>query len=222
MAWNEVKAPSITGKPKIAICTPHKEEASWEFFHTTYGPLLFREVPWCDKMPIARRGRPIAVDRNDMVEAALEAGCTHVFWLDSDHICEGDVNEALQILYQWDEPIVTGLYRAKKQGGLYPYNIWKKLKGQEGYSPVQAWTEGTTSFQVDVAGIGNTLIKREVFEKVPKPWFKWDKPTPSEDFYFFEKCAEHGFKVIVCTLVKFSHIGLLKVLASGEIKPLEA
>ena len=218
MAWERARR----GRPKIGICVCHTGTATMEWFETTYGPLRFRPVPWFEKVPLLCRGAPIPVCRNKLVEDALRAGCTHIFFLDSDHVVESprDPNQALRMLHLADAPIVTGLYRAKKRVG-YPYNLWVRAEGLEGYVPVEGWTKGSNWFTVDVAGIGNCLIKREVFLKVPRPWFLWDEESPSEDFYFFEKAADQGYKVHVLADVRFSHVGTLKVLSTGEIKMLE-
>ncbi|TSA57010.1 hypothetical protein D4R42_02525 [bacterium] len=221
MAWEH--GLEVKGKPKIAVCICHTGEATMEWSHRTYGPLIFNHVPWCEKVPLLCRGVPIAVSRNKLVEDALKAGCSHVFFIDADHVPEtpADINEALRQLLLCDADMVTALYRAKKQEG-FPYNIWKKVEGSEGYVAVPdgGWTEGTNFFTVDVAGIGNCLIKREVFEKIPKPWFIWDKPSPSEDFAFFEKAAKHGFKLWVFSAVRFSHIGKLAVQTDGKVRTL--
>lgn len=217
MAWSEVETPSISGKPKIAIAICHTGEATMEWFERCYGPLRFIGVPWCDKVPHLCRGVPIAVCRNKLVEDALKEGCTHVFFIDSDHVPEmpPDPNEALRLLYECDTDMVTALYRAKKKTG-YPYNIWKKVEG--GYEQISKWTGNF--FKIDVAGIGNSLIKREVFEKVPTPWFVWDREAPSEDFAFFEKCAKYGFRLHCFSEVRFSHIGTMAVQTDGKIRML--
>ena len=63
--------------------------------------------------------------------------------------------------------------------------------------------------------------KREVFEKIPYPYFKWDKESPSEDFYFCQKAIEHGYEIRVFTDVKCSHIGMLKVKSDGSFSTLD-
>ena len=224
MAWErEPKDAKTTvkGKPKIAVCICHTGEATMEWSERTFGPLRFIVVPWCTKVHLILRGIPIAASRNKLVEDALKAGCSHVFFIDSDHVPEtpADINEALRQLLLCDVDMVPALYRAKKPEG-FPYNIWKRVEGVEGeYTTVRKWTGNW--FTVDVAGIGSCLIKREVFEKVPKPWFVWDKPSPSEDFYFFEKAAKHGFKLWVFSEIKFSHIGNLAVQADGKVRTLK-
>jgi hypothetical protein len=116
-----------------------------------------------------------------------------------------------------DAPIVSGLYRARQRQG-FNYAAWKKVK--EGYVPIESWTGNFIT--VDVVGLGMCLCKREVFEKVPYPWFQWIEESPSEDFFFLEKAAKFGFKTFVFTEVRGSHIsGMLKVKSNGTVVTLD-
>jgi hypothetical protein len=61
--------------------------------------------------------------------------------------------------------------------------------------------------QVDIAGTGFMLIKREVFDKVKAPWFEcYDKGMAGEDVYFCAKCKDAGVKVWVDTALHLGHI----------------
>ena len=59
--------------------------------------------------------------------------------------------------------------------------------------------------EVDASGMGFVLIMREVFEKTPEPWFKFEAGF-GEDFYFFWKAQQAGFKNYVDTGVKCLHM----------------
>ena len=162
------------------------------------------------------------MQRNGLVEKALDWGCTHVLLLDSDNVVEtpADPNEALRYLLERNEAIVSGLYRAKKQEG-FPYCMWKEHPTDENLMiAIESFTGNW--IQPDLIGIGFCLIKREVFEKVPKPWFKWDEPTPSEDFYFIKKARKAGYVVNVFTEVRVAHIGTLVVETEGNVRTLRA
>jgi len=123
-----------------------------------------------------------------------------------------DPNEALRLLYERDVPIAACIYRSKQKAGFFNA-AWIKTPG--GYTPVDSWTGNW--FPVDVTGMHFVLIKREVFEKVPKPWFSWETGPPSEDFYFFEKAKEAGYEIRIFSEVRLSHLGELKVLSTGEV-----
>lgn len=62
-------------------------------------------------------------------------------------------------------------------------------------------------------GMGFTLFKRSLFEKVPKPWFKTLQeyiPTQgmraaTQDLYFFQEAAKHGARFACDTRVRVGH-----------------
>ncbi|RLI76734.1 hypothetical protein DRP04_12395 [Archaeoglobales archaeon] len=220
MAWNLVQE---SKKPHVCICVPHWGNVSLEWVETTYGPLRFIPQPDFKKSTRLARGiLNLDTERNMLVELALEdPTVTHILFLDTDNIIESpkDPNQALRMLLSCNAPIASGLYRAKKPKGEYPYAMWVKNPHGEGYLPIAKWTGNW--IKVDVIGFGFVLIKREVFEKVPKPWFQWKERAPSEDFFFCEKVAKYGYEVRVLTDVKLSHVGTLKVKSTGEITTLD-
>jgi hypothetical protein len=228
MAWSEnaqpVAQPLKYGVPCVAICVPHFGSVSMDWVESTWGPL--RYIPQADfaKTPRLSRGiLNIDSHRNELVRVALEdKAVTHVLFLDTDVIAESpkDINQALRMLLQCNAPIASGLYRAKKTNGEYPYAMWSKNPNGVGYLGIDKWTGNW--LEVSVIGFGFVLIRREVFETVPPPWFMWKDPTPSEDFYACELFAKYGFKTRVLTDVKLFHAGTLKVrCADAKIVSLE-
>lgn len=213
------------GMPLVCILVPHFGRVSMEFVQSTYVPLVYvARADFAKTNRIARGILNLDTLRNDLVRMALEdKQVTHVLFLDSDCIIEEpkDPNEALKNLLACNAPIVSGLYRAKKSKGLYPYAMWAKHPAAEyGYTDIPKWTGNYIT--VDAIGMGFCLIRREVFEKIPPPWFQWDKPTPSEDFAFCEKARKAGYDIKVFTDVKLSHEGMMKVLCKdGAIHMLD-
>ena len=186
-----------------------------EFVNSTYAPLCFMgNTQFAKSNRVARGIMNLDTERNELVKDSLDdKSITHLLWLDSDCIMEDpkDPNEALRRLLSCNVPIVSGLYRAKKAKGSYPYAMWaKNPAGTYGYVDIPTWTGNYIT--VDAIGMGFCLCKREVFEKVPPPWFVWDKPTPSEDFAWCEKVRGAGYEIKVYTDVKLSHEGTMKVL----------
>ena len=214
MAWEQE---SLVDKPRIAILLPYRQSLYAQFVESIWGPLRFIGVPWCDKIPKMSDAVSLPLARNALVEAALELDVTHLLWLDSDGVMETpeDPNEAMRILYKCDAPIAACLYVAKQASG-FNYAAW--MKAPEGYTPIVGWQEGTNWISVSATGLHFCLIKREVFENVPKPWFHWNETgKPSEDFYFFEKAKEAGYEVRIRTDVRLSHLGVLKVRSDKRI-----
>lgn len=201
--------------------------------------MLRQYTDWCDKFPLMSRGYSLPFARNTLVVEALKTKCTHIFWIDSDIVLENigngipnpqapndqtkntpvtDPNIALRILYDTNMPIVSGLYRAKQKGG-FGFAAWVKVQDKSqprgwGYAPIASWNGNLV--QVDVVGLGFCLIKREVFEKMKPPWFKWDMPDEvSEDFSFLQKAKEAGFDTHLFTDIKLRHLGDLAVNWNG-------
>jgi len=236
MAWEHGYIASTKGittqkesskKPVIALLLPHTGNLNTEFVERIWGALRFTPVEWCDKIPIFCKVPSLPVARNTLARKALDnPSVTHLFWIDSDHVLEEPVNpnEALEKLHGCNVPIVAGIYRAKQKIGFY-YAAWTKVQDQTkskgyGYTPIGGWTGNWIT--VDAIGLGFCLVKREVFEKVPEPWFHWDEEdAPSEDFYFCEKAIKAGYEVKILTDVKLSHIGELKVKIDGSVSTLD-
>lgn len=228
MAWEVARGISQeptqpSKKAFVAICIPHQGNFSAEFSDRVYGPLKYVPTPYFDKTVFASRGTPLDVARNGLVKAALSnPAITHIMFWDDDVISESplDPNELIFQLLQCNAPIASGSYRARQKHG-FNFSMWLKNPNPEGkleFISIQQYTGNW--LKADVIGMGVCLIQRQVFEKVPPPWFVWDDMTavPSEDFFFCLKCAEYGIESRVFMEAKCSHIsGALKVLWSGEI-----
>ena len=216
MAWERERGPVVVSeKPRIALLLPQTGNLPAEFVEKVWGPLRWVPLDWCEKIPRICRVPSLPLARNILAQQALDAGATHLLWVDSDGAMEAppDPNEALRLLYQCDAPIAACLYRAKQKIG-FNYAAWVKTEG--GYTPI--WQFSGNWFPVDVTGMHFVLIKREVFEAVKKPWFHWEEDeAPSEDFYFFERAKEAGYQVRIFSEVRLSHLGELKVLSDGSV-----
>ena len=71
-------------------------------------------------------------------------------------------------------------------------------------------------FEVHAAGFGCVLIHRSVFEMMERPWFQFIKGTCSEDFYFFVKAQELGFKLWAVPTIDLWHIGDAPLIGKKE------
>lgn len=221
-AWEHNPTTSVTSltiKPKIALLLPHVGNLPSEFVEKVWGPLRWVPLDWCDKMPFMCKVPSLPLARNILAQQALDAGATHLLWIDSDAVIETpqDANLALKMLYELDYPISACLYVAKQKVG-FNYASWKKVEG--GYTPISQFSGNW--FPVDVTGLHFCLIKRNVFEKVSRPYFHWEEEDAvSEDFYFFEKAKKVGYEVRIFSEVRLSHIGIFKLSADKTITTLD-
>jgi hypothetical protein len=224
MAWAEATSQVQTSIPFVKICIPHYGNVTLEWARRMLMPLEALPQPDFEKQTLLMRGiQNLDTERNELVKSALQdAKTTHILFVDTDTLPENpqDPNQALRMLLACNAPIASGLYRAKQKTGFH-YAMWLKNPSGEGYVPAESWTPSCNWIKADVIGLGFCLIKREVFERVPPPWFVWDKPAPSEDFAWCEKVKQYGYEVRVLTDVRLSHIGTLKVLTTGQITTLE-
>lgn len=215
MAWLEARSGLPSGAPVVRVCIPHWGSVSFEFVRSMYVPLEMPQPDFSKYMLLMRGILNLDTERNELVKQALEdKKTTHVLFVDTDIVPETptDPNQAIRMLLATNAPIVSGLYRAKQTTGFW-HAMWSKIPNvpvEQGYSPIQSWTGNWIT--VDAIGMGFCLIKREVFEKVPYPWFEWKrKEGPSEDFAFCQKAKEAGYEIKVLTDIRLSHIGTLKV-----------
>jgi len=158
--------------------------------------------------------QPVDNARNAIVEEFLHGeakDCTHLFFIDSDTIPPQD---AIYKLLAHNKDIVSGItaivdhdekLKDNESGGYY--KKWncvgmdeKHVKPHTGLLPVKG------------AGGSCLLIKREVFEKIEEPYFRFvyqddngKKVLVSEDIYFIAKALGKGIQTYADTSVVCQH-----------------
>lgn len=159
------------------------------------------------------KGRPIDEARNFLAEKAIEYGAKYLFFLDDDTIPPHDALRKLHFaLENADSDVVFcgGVYCTKAE----PPNPTIAL--DMGIGSHWQWKTGEV-FECPFVGTGCLLIKTEVFEKLPRPWFKTIRDLDTalaeglkkytdiigdhggtcivtDDFYFCHKVREAGFR----------------------------
>ena len=156
---------------------------------------------------INERGSLIAYQRENLAEQALESEATHFLWLDSDMRFPPNLSH---LLFKHDLPIVACNYVKRKIPAM-PNS--KDLNGKL----IATNRDSRGLVEAISAGFGVVLMKREVFEKVPKPWFDqvWFEKDGKlemmgEDVFFFQKARKvAGIPLYVdhSASQKISHIG---------------
>jgi len=173
---------------------PYQTMAAW-------APLLMnaRVVSEVDYQLI---GSSLIYDAREMAaEHMLKNGHDWLLFLDSDMVPPADM---IPRLLAHDKPIVSGI--AFKRIPPYSPCFYPKLEydGKEvKLLPAEDWTQGLG--EVEGVGMACTLIRREVFEKTPKPWF-FPMPVLAEDLGFCLRAREAGFKIYVDTTLVCGHV----------------
>lgn len=143
--------------------------------------------------------------RNEIVRSAMRDGVEYLFFMDYD---VSPPPYAIQKLLTLKTDIAAGVYHAK-QIPSYPLIL---VRGH--HWAFEDYEYGDL-ISADAVGMGCTLIKMSVFEKIEEPWFKTVPPvskdglhvlpTLTEDVYFCDKAKAAGFEIIVDTSVQAGH-----------------
>lgn len=146
---------------------------------------------------------------------------THILWIDSDQAFNPDL--ACQ-LARHDKDAVSALYFARGNRPLpIAYVKPQKPKGKvdledkESYKHSQILEVPGTLMEIDACGFGALMMKREMFVKIPEPWFTIDWKA-GEDVAFCVKAKEYGYKFYLDGRYTIGHIDAPKVVSQDDYK----
>lgn len=154
---------------------------------------------------------PIDTLRNDIVESALNMGSTHLIMMDVDMIYHP---KTITRLLSHRLPVVGALCFRR-----YPPfdSIMLKIAGtgREKYESIDEWKEDEL-VEVDATGAGCLMFDMEVFRKMPRPWFRFQRDPDSgatigEDIGFCQDLKAAGYRIYVDTSVPSDHLTTMAV-----------
>ena len=144
---------------------------------------------------MAVEGSDVAQSRNRAVQRMLElAQHRWLLFVDDDMLFEDD---ALRRLLAHEKPVVSGLTFARRAPFIpcvYPITEAQMASG--------------ALVEIEEAGTGFLLIRRDVLEVLPSPWFeagKIDAGELREDKHFCQKVRAAGFQMYCDTGLKVGH-----------------
>ncbi len=149
------------------------------------------------------RNRTIAEARNMIADYFLSKDFEYLLFLDDDH--SGHTVEMLEVLFNTNA-MVSGIKCYRKD---FPYlpNLLDYSGNSEELVKYRVKDETTGILECDLVGFGMTLIKREVFNLMSKPYFI-GKENQKEDNYFCDKLRERGVKLMGCFDYCLPHQGI--------------
>lgn len=146
--------------------------------------------------------------RNDLAKKAKEhvneytgEQFTHLLWLDDDHVFNPDLACRLA---SYDLDMVSALYYGRTEP-FYPVVYVKDEKGADEYKHFPLIEVPDSLIEVDAVGFGALLMRRDVFARVPEPWFTVDWRA-GEDIAFCLKAKKHGIRIFCDGAYKLGHI----------------
>lgn len=125
--------------------------------------------------------------RTELVNTARSADASHILFVDSDMRLPADTAQRLV---------------ARREAIVGANCVQRSGVGSSAWKAGDHVRPGVGVEYVDSLGFGVTLIRVDVFEKVPEPWFAmpWDRVLRrhvGEDVYFSTMAREYGFKIAV-------------------------
>jgi len=151
--------------------------------------------------------------RNAIVQAALVYDSDYILMLDDDHVI--DINKTLgpDTSYEFLKVLIGHLEADSKKGiiGALYYQrggkcepvIMEEYNGQYFFKTHEEVTGGLQ--KVDVTGGGCMLIRKEVFDKIPSPWFEPEFEYGT-DIQVCRKAKQVGFEIWCDTSIELGHI----------------
>ena len=209
---------------KVAICVPCRDEVMSGFCFDLARLVGYEAKRGQNEIQLLQMpGTLIFTQREKLAQEALEWGADQVLWIDSDQRFPADT---LEILQARQVPI-CGVNATTRREPILPTALNLKieremLNGKPG-EPKQVWhkveSRGKKGIeQVTAVGFAVTLVNREVFEKIPRPWFDviWTDHgnVIGEDVTFCVRCMENDIPVYVDHELSM-HIGHIGVKTFG-------
>lgn len=191
--------------PFLAMCTLTRETVNFKWAAAVRDLVLPPR-----SQHLYTSGMPFDAGRNSVAAQALSVGCEWVFFLDDDVIAPADT---VARLMRHGKKICSGLY-FRRSPPLAPVAMQlERESGMPKWIPIPKADAGL--IQCDYVGAGCLLIHRSVFEKLPKPWFKWQADNESlppnqrisEDFHFCKGARFAGFNLWLDPSCRCGHIG---------------
>lgn len=158
-------------------------------------------------------GMPIDINRNRLVEQALEWGATDIMFVDVDQTFPADmVTGLLSGLDKFPKAgVMSGVYFKKCIPFLPVPGVFRNPADEHNIVPVDPLT-APEFYRADVIGLGCALFRAETFKKIPKPWFEYTVYPKdgqcgiTEDVAYCRKLRLAGYDILVARDVVCGHI----------------
>jgi hypothetical protein len=136
---------------------------------------------------------------------------THALWLDDDHIFNPDMFCRLAAHSELD--MVSAVYYQRTS----PYHPTAYIKddtdNEYKHWPLMYIPQDIV--EVDAVGFGALLMRREVLEKTPEPWFTLDWRA-GEDVAFCKRAKDAGFRIWITGDYRIGHLGRVPVITVAD------
>ena len=174
----------------IAICVPVRDNVTAKFalsLANLTAKCVEQKIKYSLHMVMDSE---VAMQRQQLVDEALNTDCTHILWIDSDmtfpsHIVKG--------LLSHNKDVIACNYSTR-----VPPHRPVAFKDPEDLELRVGVASGIE--EIYAIGMGAMMVKRSVYETMDRPHFSvvWNDNYTNltgEDLYFCNKAQEYGFKI---------------------------
>ncbi len=180
----------------IGVCKTRDDQRFKESFRN-FTDSICREYSICQRI-VLNTFLPDA--QNQIAASFIESDYDYLLLLDDDHW--GHTKEMLDTLVDANTYVSTMKTYCRK----YPYMVaaWERV-GHGAMLPIEV---GKGYIECDLTGFPMTLISRETFNLLDKPYFRpleAEKRTWNSDVDFFERLALKGVRPVVCFQHTLNH-----------------
>ena len=177
----------------VSVCVPCRDVVDSGFAFDLARCVAAHTAATRDRVLLFQnQGTLIVNQRQELAQASLDVGATHILFIDADMRFPKD---AIFRLLQRYEAIVAVNYSTRKLP-LQPVAFRDDTTTERVYTE----QDDTGLESVAAIGMGLMLIKAEVFQKMPKPWFFVPYQNgiyTGEDIFFCRTAREFGFEVLL-------------------------
>lgn len=152
--------------------------------------------------------------RNAIVEEALKYDSDYILMLDDDHVIDIEDSPHPTLRYEFlrkminhleEDPIkgIVGALYFQRGGNCYPVIMQKNKEGEHFFITHMEIARGLQ--KCNVTGGGCMLLRKEIFDKIPSPWFEpeFDQGT---DIQICDKTIRAGFTVWCDSSIEIGHV----------------
>lgn len=208
------------GWGRVAIATRIAKHPEPAFFNA-WTNLVLGGLRAGDTVINAPTGLPHHVAANEIVRKFLSTTADSLLFIDDDMLFAPNALEQIrrnEANWQYDAVQAFCTHKTVPPHAV----VMRKMDPQPGppvsfggtrYGALKDIEDGAL-VEVDVVGLGFTLIKRHVFEGAINPhgamhtyWYRWGDGNDGEDVVFSQNAQREGYRLAVDTSVKVDHLG---------------
>lgn len=193
-------------KGKLAVCIPCRDTLHSAHAMSLAEMVKFNTMSDIDTHVFMDSSTVLLTQRERLATLAIELGAEYVLWLDSDIVFPATT--AVRLLAHNEDFVAANYIRRQLPAKGVAYETigdWENPLDFAVYDDL---------VPVEGVGMGCMLMKTEIFEKLPKPWFEFGWSPESNDFLgedmiMCQKVAEAGYQLKIDTVLsqELRHLG---------------